>query len=344
MSDGTPVTAENWRARRAEILRILQTEMYGTLPPDPSEIRELSRETISAADGVTHTRVTLELVYPAGAYRLPFVLSAPDGCERPIPIVTIGMSYDPRYLAAPPAELFRRGFAVAHVFCADITADGPGYADGLPALMYPDSHAPTDAAKLLIWGRCMSYVRQYLAMRGGFDMAKAVIAGCSRFGKTALAGGIFDEEFAVVASVCSGTAGTSIVRGKVGESVENIANYAPHWFCDKYRTYAGREDALPFDAHFIVAAIAPRRLLVTGAIQDYWCDPYHEFLACIAGSPAYELLGERGFVYPGPYPVPGARYPIPGDYFGEGNIGFAMREGGHGFYEGDWMAIAEFAK
>ena len=208
--------------------------------------------------------------------------------------------------------------------------------------LYPQGHQPDDAGKLLIWGRCMSYIRTYLEQRGGFDLPNTVFAGCSRFGKTALAGGLFDERIRHVASVCSGTAGTAILRGKVGETVENITKYAPFWFCDKFDAYSGREDDLPFDAHFIVAAFAPRNLLITGALEDFWCDPYWELLACVAGSPAHELLGMPGFLYEGPHPVPGYRYPVPGDFFHEGNIAYAMRAGGHGFFQEDWQRIVEF--
>lgn len=343
-SDGSAVTAQSWPQRRAEILALLQSEMYGKLPPDPTAIREVKREDLGLLEhGAARSEtITLELTYPTGTFTFPFTLSLPVECETPACIITIGMKYDPRYLAAPPAEVFRQGFAVAHLWCASITADGPGYDDALPAVLYPQGHQPDDAGKLLIWGRCMSYIRTYLEQRGGFDLPNTVFAGCSRFGKTALVGGLFDERIRHVASVCSGTAGTAILRGKVGETVENITNYAPHWFCDKFAAYAGREDDLPFDAHFIVAAFAPRNLIITGALEDFWCDPYWELLACVAGSPAHELLGMPGFLYEGPHPVPGYRYPVPGDFFHEGNIAYAMRAGGHGFFPEDWQRIVEF--
>ena len=343
-SNGSAVTAQSWPQRRDEILALLQSEMYGKLPPDPTAIREVKREDLGLLEhGAARSEmITLELTYPTGTFTFPFTLSLPVECETPACIITIGMKYDPRYLAAPPVDVFRQGFAVAHLWCASITADGPGYDDALPAVLYPQGHQPDDAGKLLIWGRCMSYIRTYLEQRGGFDLPNTVFAGCSRFGKTALAGGLFDERIRHVASVCSGTAGTAILRGKVGETVENIAKYAPFWFCDKFDAYSGREDDLPFDAHFIVAAFAPRNLIITGALEDFWCDPYWELLACVAGSPAHELLGMPGFLYEGPHPVPGYRYPVPGDFFHEGNIGYAMRAGGHGFFPEDWQRIVEF--
>ena len=36
MNDGTPATRDNWDARRAEMLHLLQTHSYGVTPPAPA--------------------------------------------------------------------------------------------------------------------------------------------------------------------------------------------------------------------------------------------------------------------------------------------------------------------
>lgn len=346
MNDGTPVTAENWAARRDEILELLQTELYGKLPPEPTKIEETGREVVEE-DALTVTeRADLRLTYENGVYSYPVYLTLPKGVENPAIVITIGISRDipamMRRANAIPELVYRHGYGVATIYCADIASDSNSFEDGLPTVLFPEGRKDGDAGKLMIWGRCMSYVRTYLEQRGGFDLPNTVMAGCSRFGKTALAGGLYDPRIRHVVSVCSGTGGTAILRGKVGETVDSIVHYAPYWFCAKFLTYDERTDELPFDAHFIVAAFAGRNLLLTGAIEDYWCDPYFEMLAAIAGSPLHEAAGQPGFIYDGPHPVPGYRYPIPGDFFQEGNIGFTLRLGGHGFPAADWQRIVEF--
>ena len=132
--DGSAVTAQTWPKRREEILALLQNELYGKLPPDPISIREVKREDLGLLEnGAARSEtITLELTYPDGSFLLPFTLSLPVNCNNPACIITIGMRYDPRYLAAPPAEVFEHGFAVAHAWCASITADGPAPGCALP--------------------------------------------------------------------------------------------------------------------------------------------------------------------------------------------------------------------
>jgi len=59
-----------------------------------------------------------------------------------------------------------------------------------------------------------------------------------------------------------------------------------------------KENLLPFDQHFLVAAIAPRKVYVASAIEDEWADPVSEFMSCYAASEVYEKLGLKGLVSP----------------------------------------------
>ena len=103
----------------------------------------------SRADGaILVEKVTLELRYETGSFRMPFTLTLPAGCENPICIITIGMAYDERYLAMPPVEVYTRGFAVAHLWCADITPDGPGYDEGLRPLHDLCAHVSRTARRI----------------------------------------------------------------------------------------------------------------------------------------------------------------------------------------------------
>ncbi len=84
-ADGAPVSAETWPARRAEILALLQSEMYGKLPPEPTAIREVSREALGTrADGAVRSEmVTLELSYPTGRFLSPSRSPCPRAAKRP---------------------------------------------------------------------------------------------------------------------------------------------------------------------------------------------------------------------------------------------------------------------
>ena len=156
-------------------------------------------------------------------------------------------------------------------------------------------------------------------------------------GKTALVTGATDERFAMAHSNDSGCSGAAITRGKVGESTAKICEVFPYWFCENYKKYADNEDAMPFDQHYLIASIAPRKAYVASAIEDTWADPSHEMLACVAASETYENAGLTGFVCED-------RLPETGDRFHEGNIGYHLRAGTHYFGREDWLISMEYFK
>jgi hypothetical protein len=96
-------------------------------------------------------------------------------------------------------------------------------------------------------------------------------------------------------------------RGALPPSRRNapdITGRFPYWFCPSFARYAGREQELPFDQHQLVAACAPRRVLVGSALDDAWADPQAEFLSCVLADGVYRQLGLGGLVAPGRMPFP----------------------------------------
>lgn len=344
MNDGTPVTAENLPERQKEILDILQENLFGYFPEKKASI--VSSQIVHKEDLYDETVdlsvVTITLAFPTGDYSIEFPLFVPKGVENPPCIINLAAPYGAPRFSNPPKYVFDRGIAVAYAPVAAHASDDNDFTQGICKHIYPEGRKGTDGGKLLIWGMICSFIADYIESTGKFDMKNLSVSGCSRNGKGALAAGLYDKRFQFIDSVCAGCGGTAILRGKVGETVKSIMNYAPFWFADKFKDYSDREEDLPFDAHFIIAALAPRKVLLTGAIEDFWCDPYAEMIACVAAGKTYEILGLPGFIYEGPCPVPGYRYPVPGDFFKDGSIGFSLRTGGHGFPDYDWERIADF--
>ena len=109
----------------------------------------------------------------------------------------------------------------------------------------------------------------------------------------------------------------------------------PHWYCKAYAKYIDNEQAMKFDQHLLVAAIAPRALLVQG-FNSGWFDTKGEFLSCRAASPAWEFLGKPG--------LPAGEFP---ENYDTGRIGpylgYVRRGGQHGITGYDWMWTLDFA-
>ena len=88
---------------------------------------------------------------------------------------------------------------------------------------------------------------------------------------------------------------------------------------------------MPFDQHYLVAGIAPRKVLIGSAAEDHWADPISEQLCCVASSEAFE----KGFVC--------EKFPAEiGDEFFEGDIGYHLRKGLHYFSREDWLKLIKF--
>jgi hypothetical protein len=174
----------------------------------------------------------------------------------------------------------------------------------------------------------------YLEKDKEIDPKRVAIMGHSRLGKTVLWAGAVDQRFAMVLSSCSGEGGASLARRNYGETVRNLVDAFPYWFCANFQKYADRADQLPVDAHELIALIAPRPVYVTGAEEDRWADPKGEFLACVAAGPVYRLLGARDL---GTDQMPPRDQPL------MGTIAYHIRAGGHAVTAFDWDQFLAFA-
>jgi hypothetical protein len=164
-----------------------------------------------------------------------------------------------------------------------------------------------------------------------FDLDNATVCGHSRLGKTALFAAAIDTRFAFAYSNDSGCSGAALSRARMGETIEVISRVFPFWFCKKYRSYADNEDSMPFDQHYLIASIAPRKVLIGSAAEDEWAGPESEFLSALAASEAFE----NGLIHNGS--IPNAP-----DKLLDGDIGYHIRYGKHYFSRTDWQRLMEF--
>ncbi len=167
------------------------------------------------------------------------------------------------------------------------------------------------------WGyhRCVDALRQLPFI----DSVRIAVTGHSRGGKTTLLAGATDERIALVNDNASCAGGSAAFRyvGDGGETLD-IVNVLPSWFGPGLRPYVGREADLPFDQHCLLAAVAPRPLLLTYAADDRWSNPEGMVQAARAAGEVYRFLGCAD------------------------QLAFHLRPGGHSHAPADWEVLLDF--
>lgn len=142
------------------------------------------------------------------------------------------------------------------------------------------------------------------------DPTKVGVTGCSRLGKAALAAGLFDSRITLTMPMSSGVQGLGPYRYHAlsgqDETLENSKAGAGWWSNSVLGTFVGQSERLPWDAHTIAAALAPRALI----IDQGQSDPYTN-----SKGTAVVVFPAAKLVY---------------DWLGVGSqIGMGIRTGGH---------------
>ena len=350
-SKGARVTnAKAWRARRAEILDLFRTNVYGRspVPSDPVTFSTLE-ENAAAMDGAaTLRRIAVVSTLGARAHRFELTLFLPNKVTGPVPVFLL-INNRPRSNTDPtrkeksdfwPAErLIARGCGIAAFHYAELAPDDPKtYRDGVIAFFDQGSggKAPYTWGALAAWAWGASRAMDYFETDSRIDRRHVAVVGHSRGGKAALWAGAEDERFAMVVSNDSGEGGAALSRRNFGETIERINTAFPHWFTETYKTFNQHADKLPVDQHMLLALAAPRALYVASADEDLWADPRGEFLSLAATSPVFALWGDA--------PLSASNMPPVDKPLISGRRGYHVRTGGHNLTPYDWDRYVDFAE
>ncbi|HVS51059.1 MAG TPA: acetylxylan esterase [Opitutaceae bacterium] len=271
------------------------------------------------------------------------------------PGVKVGRSWNPsqkKRVPATPApggrgfgrvtnipQVLARGYGFAVFNYSDVDPDALNALDQGVRRLYlkpgATACAPDEWGSIAAWAWAASRVLDYFETDPQVDAKRVAVTGASRLGKTALWTGARDPRFACVIASVSGEGGAALSRRDYGETVAHLVEKTrfPYQFAINYAQWANRANEAPFDAHFVIALLAPRPLLLQTGSTDKWSDPYGEFLAAKAATPVYHLFGEKGIEE---YSLPPAGQPMMND------LGYLMHEGPHGVQPADWPVFLDF--
>jgi hypothetical protein len=270
---------------------------------------------------------------------------------RPTPVpgqVVHQLSFPPD---APDSAklLLAHGWGFVGRNSGDVQADnGAGLDKGIIGLVNKGQpRSLDDWGVLRAWAWGDSKLLDYLETDPDVDSKKVGVMGHSRGGKAALVAEVDDPRFAIGFISSSGAGGADLYRRNYGETMGNITGTSEfHWFAGNFLRFdaAGHSaNEMPVDSHEFIALVAPRAIFIGGGALltdpvyvpgDAWQDAQGMFMAAVAASPVWDLLGAKG--------LGTTTFPPMDTLIDSGDVAFRQHEYGH-TPAPNWPYFIEFA-
>lgn len=312
------------------ILDLLKTEEYGFVETDglTFSVEEVQKVDNAVAGKATQIELNFTFKRKGKESKFPVNLFLPNRAKNAPLIVFINFFEDlptNKYMLAE--ELIDNEVSIAHVCYKHVASDDGDFTNGLSNLIV-DREKPSSAGKISVWAYAAIKVGEYLLEKGYAKKGNMYVAGHSRLGKTALWACAQSDIFSGVLSNCSGCGGAAVYRGKIGETLKLITMHIPYWFVPNFNKFSDNEQSLPFDQHFLLGLICPKKLVVVTAEDDVWADTDAQHLCVQLASNVYKFLGKVGLNNGG-----NLEY---GEFDEGGNVCFSKRKGTHYLSREDW--------
>ncbi len=314
LPDGAPVSNAKtwWQVRRPQIVEAFAREIHGRVPrglPAPMWRTVKTEHVTRGGAAVVERRLSGDIVAHGRTVSIDLLVGMSEGASRAPVVIELGFPDGPPWLRGrplPPGPDWRdaaiaRGWGYGVYAPTSVQPDDPGQLQagiiGLANRGRPRD--PDDWGALRAWAWGVSRVLDLFETDPAIDARRVAVAGMSRYGKAALLAMAYEPRLAAGYIASSGEGGAKLHRRRRGEQVENLAAVGEHhWMAGNFLRYAGPLTAgdLPVDAHSLIALAAPRPLFIgTGAdATDGWVDARGMFMAAVAASPVYRLLGAGG--------------------------------------------------
>jgi hypothetical protein len=351
-----------WVRRRPEILRQVEENLYGRIPPRelwPAISWSAGPPATGTANGVAYVERAITGTIDTSGF--PGLRNAPviqatlriprDTQGQPVPVmIVIGGNNSEWQFTAP------YGYGVCGFNPVALQPDSGGanmssYIIGL--ISRGNWRRPADWGALAAWSWGISRLIDYFETDPDVDATRIGLQGISRYGKATLVAAAYDTRIGAAFPSDAGELGTSWARRTWGETFEIVfgGDTEYHWVCGAGMRYLGELHPgtywpravwnLPVDAHSVMSLIAPRVVMTNGGqdippgFGDAWTDPRGMYLAGAISSPVWELLGWPGQVIPpgtvftsGAGEAPGGTPPVDVAFI-DGTVGYRRHHEGH---------------
>lgn len=281
--DGSRVAREGWPCRRQVLRATAEAHVYGPRGPEP--------ERVSAR--IHGDRIHVGVSHGGREVGFEATLRLPEGPgPHPVMIVVGGVA------GVDDALLAAEGVARIDFVPTPVGEETGQSRDRRGAFFDLYGEPVRGTGTLMAWAWGVSRLVDAIGQAGqGLLRSDAVaVAGCSRYGKGALAAGAFDDRIALTIPIESGSGGVPLWRGVVagGAQPPHSAFGEQPWLADAFDAFAADVERLPVDQHAVLALVAPRGLLVLDNPHVDWLGAGAGHASVLAAMPAYALLGAQG--------------------------------------------------
>lgn len=349
--DGRPVdTPTDWENRRIELIELFRQNVFGTSPPKPDTLAFslVDRHSQSLDGRATFKRVAIRFHAGGDSFVFHVTLYVPNQRQRPAPVFLLirHKARTPAHQAAedggefwPVGYALKRGYAMMVMdAAAEVDPDEPRADSGVRAFYrrQETGNRTFTWRMLAAWAWGAARAMDYIETDPDLDAHNVAVVGHSRGGKAALWAGAQDERFRLVIPNNAGDGATCLVRRRLGNTIEVMTTRNPHWFVDRYATYAQREASAPFDQHMLIALVAPRGYHAGDGSEDLWHDPLGSWFALREASKAWTLSASARSMEDKPMPEVN-------ELVRNGAIAYHLRTGGHALRLIDWKLYFDHA-
>ena len=287
-NDGRRITtAAGWAARRQEIKHLLQVHMFGMLPTTVPTVVGARLIQNFSTHGIRDELWEVDFAEAGKTVALDIEVILPVSATPAHPLPLFVSEETHRSWAMRGVS---RGYAAMLTPTNDAN-DATGF-----KTLYPNATWGDIIRRAWTASRCLDWVlnAKFNPHAATIDPSSISFAGHSRNGKQAELVGAFDERFGAIVGSSPSTPTQISWRFASAWTFGPAPGHDPstwytgdgvHGMC-----YEGYEDRNPIDAHGVLALIAPRALLMAGAMLDGCGSVFAAEQTFKAALPAFELL------------------------------------------------------